>query len=155
MRSAAGSGAPDEGRVLLLALGCALVAGVLVLVTAAAAGVHLQRKRVVALADAAAADAADAVDEAAYYAPGGGADPAGVPLSDASVRASAEAHLRRAAAVADLGEVVVAAGTGSPDGRTAVVVLRARLVPPWAAAGPVRLGAVDVRVESRAVARLR
>ena len=50
---------------------------------------------------------------------------------------------------------VVAAGTGSPDGRTAVVVLGARLVPRWAVAGAVRLGEVDVRVESLAVPPLR
>ncbi|PPK92015.1 hypothetical protein CLV92_11859 [Kineococcus xinjiangensis] len=151
----AAAGGADEGRILLLSLAYALIAVVLVLVVGAASAVHLQRKGVLALADAAAVDAADALDPAGYYAPDGGLGAVGVPLSDASVRASAEEFLERAAAAGAGGDVAVGEGTGSPDGRTAVVVLVARLEPPWASAGPLRLGeGFVVRVTSRAVARI-
>lgn len=138
----------DEGRIALLSLGFGLLAMVLVLVVVSASAVHLQRKRLYALADAAAADAADALDGATYYAGDGR-----VLLTDASVRASAAGYLQEHA---DLSGVVVADGTGTPDGRTAVVVLAfeaqplfASFVPREFAAG-VRLGAT-----SRAVADLR
>ena len=148
------AGDGDEGRIALLSLGFALVALVLVLLVVSASAVHLQRVRLFALADAAAADAADALDEGAYYGGGGGLVDGAVPLSDASVRASAQRYL--GAAGADLPGVRVAAGTGSPDGRTAVVVLGASVVPPFAALVPARFaGGVELRASSRAVARLR
>ncbi|WP_432508078.1 pilus assembly protein TadG-related protein [Kineococcus esterisolvens] len=142
----------DEGRIALLSLGFALVALVLVLVVVSASAVHLQRKRLYALADSAAADAADALDEEAYFTTGPAAG--AVPLSDASVRASAQEHVRAAGAARPAG-LRVAAGTGSPDGRTAVVVLSAVVVPPFAALVPERFaGGVELRASSRAVARL-
>ncbi|WP_345712412.1 hypothetical protein [Kineococcus glutinatus] len=156
MSAARARASAEEGRILVLALVYALIAVALVLTVVAASAVHLQRKRVLAIADAAAADAADAVDERAYYAPDGGVDGRGVPLSEESVRASVTAYLERSGAAAEVGGIAVGDGTGSPDGRTAVVVLVAHLAPPWSAVGPVRLGGgVDVRVSSRAVARLR
>ncbi|MCI2239779.1 hypothetical protein MO973_37580 [Paenibacillus sp. TRM 82003] len=144
-------GPRDEGRVALLSLGFALVALVLVLVVVSASAVHLQRVRLLALADAAAADAADALDEAAYFT--SGLPPEAVPLTGASVRASAERYV--AGAGPDLPGARVAAGTGSPDGRTAVVVLSATVVPPFAGLVPERFaGGVELRASSRAVARL-
>ncbi|WP_337062463.1 hypothetical protein [Kineococcus sp. G2] len=144
-------GSRDEGRIALLSLGFALVAVVLVLVVVSASAVHLQRVRLLALADAAAADAADALDEAAYFT--SGLPPEAVPLTDASVRASAQRYVDVAGS--DLPGVRVAAGTGSPDGRTAVVVLGATVVPPFAGLVPERFaGGVQLRASSRAVARL-
>ncbi|GAB7193283.1 hypothetical protein NUM3379_39920 [Kineococcus sp. NUM-3379] len=152
-----GDGQRDEGRILLLSLAYALVAACLVLTATAASAVHLQRKRLLAVADAAAADAADAVDRAAYYSPDRSSDGTGaaLPLSDASVRAAVAAYLERSGARSEVVGLAVGAGTGTPDGRTAEVVLLARLEPPWSHAGPVRLGGVDVEVSSRAVVRLR
>ncbi|WP_432521295.1 pilus assembly protein TadG-related protein [Kineococcus sp. SYSU DK006] len=157
------AGPRDEGRIALLSLGFALVAVLLVLALASASAVHLQRKRLVALADAAAADAADAVDERVYYgassATGGGAGGAGgaggrVLLSDGSVRASAEDYLRRHG---DLPGAFVAPGTGTSDGRTAEVVLAVRVRPPFADVVPGAPGAdgLLLRARSRAVAVLR
>ena len=155
-RAGGGGAGPDEGRILLLSLACALVAACLVLTVAAASAVHLQRKRLLAIADAAAADAADAVDRAAYYAPGARSAGPGLPLSDASVRAAVVAYLDRSGARSELAGLAVGRGTGTSDGRTAEVVLVARLAPPWSRVGPVRLGSgLDVQVSSRAVTRLR
>lgn len=141
-------GPEDEGRIALLSLAFGLLAMVLVLVVVSASAVHLQRKRLYALADAAAADAADALDEDTYYS-GDGA----LLLSDASVRASAGDYLTEHA---DLAGVVVAAGTGSPDGRTAVVVLDADVQPLFATFVPAEFAAgIRLSATSRAVAELR
>jgi len=144
----------DEGRIALLSLVFALIAVLLVLTVVSASAVHLQRKRLFAVADAAAADAADAVDERSYYAGGGVAGDGSVPLTDAGVRASVAAYL--ADADPGLAGLAVEPGTGSPDGRTAEVVLTARLVPPFAAfvPGPFAQG-VRAQVTSRAAALLR
>ena len=144
----------DDGRIALLSLVFALVAAMLVLVVVSASAVHLQRKRLFAVADAAAADAADAVDERRYYAEGGVAGDGSVPLTDAGVRSSVAAYL--AAADPGLAGLAVEPGTGTPDGRTAEVVLTARLVPPFAAfvPGPFA-GGVRAQVTSRATAVLR
>ena len=154
MSRPAGGAAGDEGRIALLSLVFALIATLLVLVVVSASAVHLQRKRLYAVADAAAADAADAVDQRSYYAAGGGLVDGAVPLTDASVRASVAAYL----AANDPGVAGLAVGpaTGSPDGRTAEVVLTARLLPPFAAfvPGPFARG-VPARVTSRATALLR
>ncbi|WP_298807030.1 hypothetical protein [uncultured Pseudokineococcus sp.] len=135
----------------LLVLGYAVLALVVVLVVTAASAVHLERKRVWAAADAAAADAADAVDEAAYYGQDGLSG--GVPLTDAAVRAAAEDHLRRRAAWDDLDGVVLGPGTGTPDGRTAQVQLVARVDVPVLSLLPgarVAGGPLTVVVTSRA-----
>ena len=74
----------DEGRIALLALGFVVVAASLVLVVTAAAGVHLDRKRLLALADLAALDAADALSASAYYA--GGLPSDGLPPRGLGIR---------------------------------------------------------------------
>ncbi|WP_432547948.1 hypothetical protein [Kineococcus sp. SYSU DK004] len=147
------TGAPrDEGRIALLSLAFALVACALVLLVASSTAVHLQRKRLWAVADAAAASAADAVDERRYYTEGVGAS--AVPLTDASVRADVEAYLARAGA--DLPALAVDPATGSPDGASARVVLTAVLEPPFAHLVPAPFAdGVPVRVSSTAVAVLR
>lgn len=142
----------DDGQISLLVLVYALVATVLVLVVGAATQVHLAREQLLALADAAALDAADALDEPAYYAAGAWPG-AGVPLTDASVGASASAYLAEVGAPAAMGGVSVTAGT--PDGATAEVTLAARVRPGLL---PASIGGwstgVPVRVTSRARAGL-
>lgn len=103
----------------------------LVLVVASASAVHIERKRLLALADGAAADAADAVDVAAYYgAPAGSTDGATrVPLSDASVDAAVREYLGLAP-VGEFDGLRVAEPTGTPDGVTAQVTLTATARPP-------------------------
>jgi uncharacterized membrane protein len=146
----------DDGSVLLLTLGYAIVALLLVTVVAGATAVHLQRKQLLAVADAAALDAADAVDRAAYYsALDSGADVDAVPLTDATVREAASSAVMSSPAAARLDGVRLGPATGTPDGVTAVVELTARarlpLVSPvlesWS-------GGIPLRVRSQATAPL-
>ena len=138
----------DDGQVLLLVLVYTVIAASLVLVVASASSVHLARKQLLSLADAAALDAADALDTGAFYA--GGAQPGdGVPLTDASVRASVDEHVSLVAAAERFDSFAVAPGTGTPDGRTAevtlVAVARIPLLPPvvegWEDGVPLRVTA--------------
>lgn len=126
-----GPGRRDEdGQVLLLILVYALICVALVTVVVSASAVHLERKRLLALADAAALDAADAVDVDAFYSGAGAAPGGGVPLTDASVRASVEEYAAAAAAAQRFEAFAIGPGTGTPDGRTAQVTLVARARPP-------------------------
>ncbi|MEN0130763.1 MAG: hypothetical protein AAGC49_15095 [Brevundimonas sp.] len=89
---------------MLLTIGFFVVAMMLVAVVASAAGVHLERKRLLALADVMALDAADAVDDGRYFAPGAGkGDPRTEPavVTDASVRAAARQYLHDNPGAAD------------------------------------------------------
>jgi hypothetical protein len=121
----------DGGQVLLLILVYALIVFLLVSVVVSATSVHLARTRLVNLADAAALDAADSLDEPSYYAgqgwlaagPGGGS----VPLSDASVGAAVSAYLTRAAVSPSLEGLAVGVPTGAPDATSAEVTLVARV----------------------------
>ncbi|PRY14742.1 hypothetical protein CLV37_106303 [Kineococcus rhizosphaerae] len=140
-------GAPrDEGRIALLSLAFGLLAVVLVLVVVSASAVHLQRKRLYAVADAAARDAADALDGRSYYSGGR------VLLTDASVRGSVEGYVREHA---DVAGVVVGAGTGTPDGRRADVELVVVTAPPFTAFVPERFARVRITARSSAEAELR
>src|SRR5690606_23270568 len=80
----------ESGQITLLSIGFGLLALTLVLVVAAASSLYLERKQLLALADGAAADAADAIDYELYY--GAAAAAEGLPLSTASVRGSVEEY---------------------------------------------------------------
>ncbi|HEY6798381.1 MAG TPA: hypothetical protein VI248_27190, partial [Kineosporiaceae bacterium] len=80
----------------MLLLGYALIVLAVVFAGASATAVHLARHRLLSVADAAALDAADALDARRYYAEVGGAGMAPervVSLSAASVRASVTSFL--------------------------------------------------------------
>lgn len=120
----------DSGQVTILALGYALLAAVLITVVVSASAVHLERKRLLALADLAALDAADAIDTAAYYGRRGEPGDTGslVVLGDDEVRAEVVDYLTTAALDAGLDDLrIVDART---DGRTATVTLHAVAHPP-------------------------
>jgi len=122
----------ESGQITLLSIGFGLLALTLVLVVAAASSLYLERKQLLALADGAAADAADAIDYEMYYAPDGAGD--GLPLSDSSVRDSVVQYLGSSAAATTFRGLGVGTGTGTEDGRTARVVLSAVARPavvPW------------------------
>lgn len=122
-------GGDDAGQVLLVILVYCLITVSLVGVVASASAVHLERKRLLALADAAALDAADALDADAFYRRG--ASPGtGVPLTDGSVRASVREYVDLAGATTQFEHFAVAGSTGTGDGRTAQVTLVARARPP-------------------------
>jgi hypothetical protein len=123
-------GHDDSGQVLLLVVVYSLIAFSLVTVVVGVSAVHLGRHRLLAVADAAALDAADALDRPGFY--GAGGEPAGpgtgdlvVRLSDASVRDSVQRYLLDAGAGQRLGALAVAEPTGTPDGTTAEVTLTA------------------------------
>ncbi len=125
----------DDGQVMLLSIAYGVLALLLVTAVVSASTVHLERKRLLALADLAALDAADALDEATYY---GRADgDALLSLSSGAVRAAVDEHLAASPAAARLvGLTVLDAGTS--DGRTAEVTLGAVARPAllsWVTAG--------------------
>lgn len=117
--------------MLLLTLCYAVIALLLITVVVSASGVHLERKRLLAVADQAALAAADAMGEDVYYGRGPsatGRDGSLVVLTDASVRSAVEEHLERSPGAARLTGLTVL-GT-STDGRTAEVSLGAVARPP-------------------------
>ncbi|MEN2742448.1 pilus assembly protein TadG-related protein [Microbacterium sp. X-17] len=105
--------ADEDGSILPLAVGYALLALVLVFVCTCATSLHLAQQRLDQLADAAALAGADgftiALEQGAPVAT----------LTDAAVRAQAEAIL------AGEEDVVLASAT-APDGRSARVEVRAQ-----------------------------
>jgi hypothetical protein len=140
----------DSGQVLLLILVYCLITVSLVGVVASASAVHLERKRLLSLADAAALDAADALDSDAFYRRGTSPGD-GVPLTDASVRASVREYVELAGARERFEDFAVASSTGTSDGRTAEVTLVARARPPLlTAAVPAFTHGVPLVVTARA-----
>lgn len=113
----------DEGQVMVLTLAFGLLALLLVGVVVSATAVHLERKSLLALADLAALDAADAMDASEYYA-GPSADGGLVRLTPDGVRSGVEAYLRDAPAAAEFDGLEIV-DASAEDGRTAVVTLRA------------------------------
>lgn len=144
-----GRAGDDSGQVMLLVIAYSVIALALTLVVASASAVHLERKRLLGVADGAALDAADQVDEGRYFE--AGVTPGAVPLSDASVRASVEEYLVARNAHADFRALTVLSQTGSSDGRTAEVVLTSTVEPPlisWAI--EAFAGGITLRATSRA-----
>ena len=119
IRPAPGEQRREEGQVSLLILGLTLIALLLVVGTVAVTSAHLSRMRLLDAADAAALDAANALDARAYTAGIG----ATVPLGDATVQDAAGAYLASRPLPTGITHWQVDPGTGSPDGRTAVVAL--------------------------------
>ncbi len=110
--------------------------------------VQLARTRMMDAADGAALDAADSIDLASTY---GAGLQAAVPLSDATVVSAAAGYLARQPTPEGVSRWGLAAGTGSPDGRTAVVRLRGAARLPLA--DPLLRafgGSVELNVESHA-----
>ncbi len=120
----------DGGQALLLVLAFALIALALVGVVGSVARVHLARHRLQGLADAAALDAAQALDLARFYAGAAALDAPGLPLDAAQVRSRAWAYLERSPEADRFTLLEVVQPTGTPDGRTAQVTLSARVALP-------------------------
>ena len=141
----------ESGQISLLVLGWAVVVVLLVVGTVAVTSVELSRMRLLDAADAAALDAADSLDTGAYRRGLGGA----VALSDDSVREGAQAYLGSLSRAPGILAWWVAAGTGSPDGQTAVVRLTGEADVPLVG-GVLRAlgGSVTITVESHARAPL-
>jgi hypothetical protein len=146
-----GRGNAESGQVTLLVLGFTVEVILLILGTIAVTSVQLSRMRLLDAADGAALDAADSLAVAAYSDGLGGA----VPLSDATVTLTARRYLAGRPRPPSMLAWAVSAGTGSPDGETAVVRLSGRAEVPVVGGVLEALGgSVTITVESRARAAL-
>ena len=137
----------EAGQVSILILGYTIVAILLVVGTIAVTSAQLSRIRLLDIADSAALDAADSLDLGAYQE---GID-ASVPVSDATVAATAQRYLAERPLPVGINAWAVTSGTGSPDGRTAVVRLTGEADLPLVGGLLDALGgSVTISVESRA-----
>jgi hypothetical protein len=143
----------DDGQVLLLSIAYGVIALLLVTVVVSASSIHIERKRLQALADSLAADAADAIDQGAFYrgeltGPGPGT---ALSLTDDGVRASVEDRLARHRALVQRFDGLAVVDASTPDGHTAEVTLAAVAKPaliswvtaPWS-------DGIELRVTARA-----
>ncbi|HET7821117.1 MAG TPA: Tad domain-containing protein [Ornithinibacter sp.] len=143
------SGRPrdEDGSISLFILGLALIAMLLVAGAVAVTSAHLSRMRLLDVADGAALSAANALDDSAYDQGVGES----VPLSNRSVQERAAVYLGSRPRPGSIREWRLAPGTGTPDGRTAVVVVVGEAELPMIGPALRDLGvAVTIRVESRA-----
>lgn len=112
----------DEGQIMLLCIAYGVLALLLVTAIVSASGIHLERKRLLALADLTALAAADSLESGSYFGPEARTDV--VTLTPGSVRAAAEAHLATSPEAGRFGRLTIIDAT-TTDGRTAQVTLGA------------------------------
>lgn len=137
----------EAGSISIYILGMVLVAVMLIVVTVAITSVSLARVRLMDAADSAALVAANAFDENTYSANG---IRQAVPVSDATVQQAAGQHLGSSTMPPGFITWWVDAGTGTPDGQTAVVVLSADVRIPMAGVLLGDRASIRLSVESRA-----
>jgi hypothetical protein len=125
-------GDSESGHITLLSIAFAALALLLLTAVVSATGIHLERKRLLVLADELALEAADSLDVASFYrgeARRPGADGV-IPLTDADVRRAVEEYLSTHASVAARHERLTVTEAVSDDGRTARVSVAALARPP-------------------------
>jgi hypothetical protein len=138
---------PERGSISLFILGLSLIAMLLVAGAVAVTSAHLSRMRLLDVADGAALSAANALDDSAYDRGVGES----VPLSNRSVQERAATYLAGRPRPSSIGQWRLAPGTGTPDGRTAVVVVVGEAELPMIGPALRELGvSVAITVESRA-----
>jgi len=143
----------DRGQITVLVIGLFTLAILLIIGGVDVTAAHLARVRLVDAADGAALDAADALDQGRAYHQGIGDS---VSVSDATVRETTAAYLAARPRPAGVEAITVEQGSGTPDGRTAVVVLTGRAVLPMTGGVLAALGrSVTITVEAKARAPLR
>lgn len=108
----------ESGQIMVLTLGLSMVVLGLVFVVVSVTAVQIERKQLLAMADAAALAAASQLDEDAYFARG-----EGLRLTDAGVRAAVDGYLGAHADALGLERARAVTPTGTPDGRSAQVTL--------------------------------
>lgn len=124
--SAPGSG--ESGQVGILIIGYVLLALLVITVIAGASSVYLGHKKLLSAADGAALAAADTFSLSQVQGTGG-STPAAV-LEGAMVTAEVQRYLQESRAAERIASLQIAPETGTPDGRTARVVLSAVVHPP-------------------------
>ena len=112
---------------MILSLGFAVLAILLVLVVTAATAVHLDRKRLLAVADLAVLAAADEVGDGYYR---GERGDGGVPLTDAGVRQAVERYVAAHPDPTARWDGIRVLEAGAPDARSARARLGAVTRPP-------------------------
>jgi len=138
----------ERGQISLLILGFTLIALMLIVGAVDVTAVQLARTRLLDAADGAALDASGALDNGSAYQAG---LKSAISISDESVRRSATGYLLAGPRPHGISSWVLAEGTGSPDGQTAVVRLRGTADIPIAASVLEAFGgSVTITVESRA-----
>ena len=142
----------ESGQVSVLILGMVMLAMLLIVGGVDVTAAQLARVRLVDAADAAALDAADALDEATAYR-SGLSD--AVVLSSATVKEAAAAYLLVRPKPEGVRAWGIAPGTGALNGDTAVVVLDATVELPMTGGLLAALGKeIAVHVEAKARAPL-
>lgn len=148
MRRRPSRAARDEnGTITVYVLGLAVIAMLLIAGTVAVTSAHLARMRLLDVADGAALSAANALDDTAYR------DGVGesVPLSNASVQQRAATYVGTHERPTGVVGWRLGPGTGTPDGRTAVVDLTGEAELPMVGAALRDLGVrITIHVTSRA-----
>ena len=138
----------EDGSITPFILGLTVIAMLLITGTVAVTSAHLSRMRMLDVADGAALSAANALDDSAY-ATGVGES---VPLSNASVQQRAAAYVASRPRPGSILAWALAPGTGTPDGRPAVVALTGEAELPMIGPALRELG-VSVRISVRSEAR--
>lgn len=142
----------DRGQISVLIIGLFGVCLLLILGGVDVTAAQIARTRLLDAADAAALDAADAIDEQAAYTAGIGLS---VRVSTATVQEAAVRNISTRPKPVGISSWETASGTGSPDGRTAVVVLEGEATLPFTGGVLAALGgSVTITVEGRARADL-
>jgi hypothetical protein len=146
-------GRRDQGQVSILILGLLGVVLILVLGGVDVTAAQIARTRLLDASDSAALDAANALDEAAAYTGGIGTS---IVVSNRTVEVAAVDNLTSRPLPAGVRAWRTAAGTGTIDGHTAIVVLEGVADLPMTGGVLSALGrSVTITVQSRARAPLR
>lgn len=141
-------GRSEDGQISVLLAGMVAVALTLILGVVGVTAVQLSRIQLLDAADAAALDASDEIAEEIAYREGVGE---GIPLTDQDVAAAAADHLATRELPSRVTGWAVVGDTGTPDGRTAMVVLQGQVrIPMLSAALEQFGGGVSVTVRSAA-----
>jgi hypothetical protein len=117
----------EDGQLMVLIIGYVLLGMLVATVVTAASSVYIEHKKLLSLADGASMASAGSFTLGQLETSSG--SPTAV-LTSGRVRGAAAEYLSRSGAFARISDLAVAPGTGSPDGATAVVVLRAAVHPP-------------------------
>ena len=142
----------DRGQVSILILGLLGVVLLLVIGGVDVTAAQIARARLLDASDSAALEAANALDEVSAYSGGIGDS---VVVSNGTVERAVEDNLAARPMPYGISAWQVATGTGTTDGRTAVVVLQGTADLPMTGGLLAALGrSVTITVESRARAPL-
>jgi len=142
----------DGGQISVLILGLFGIVLVLLLGGIDVTAAQIARTRLLDAADAAALDAADALDEPGAY---GNGLASSVPVSNATVQEGAASNLATRPRPSGISSWTTALGTGTTDGQTAVVIVQGVADLPMAGGLLSSLGgSVTITVEARARAPL-